>query len=178
MRSSPEICKQKGKGMGTQLPKPPLGQCSVPTGQDLSCQFTANNTGVMPQAQRTISLSFTITWLWEWQNRMDPSLTNSLETWNPSWSSPSDRAMKGRSPPAQWAHSSFGEGSAPWAEDLTCLNPPQNLLWVSTMLKSKGSSGTLQKNKEQAGFFFFCWWSHSLWQNSSENLFPSLLKKL
>lgn len=62
--------------------------------------------------------------------------------------------MKGTSPPAQWAHSGFREGSAPRAEDLACLKPSQNLLCVSMMLISKESSGTLQENKEQGVTFF------------------------
>lgn len=101
----------------------------------------------MPQAERTISLSFTMTWL-----RMAEQ--NGPGSHQLSWSSPSDRAMKGTSPPAQWAHSGFREGSAPRAEDLACLKPSQNLLCVSMMLISKESSGTLQENKEQAVSFF------------------------
>lgn len=175
----PRSASRKGKGWALSHPNSPWA--SALCQQDrICCHLTANNTVVMPLYQQQRGQFPFYLPLWGCENGKAEWTRVSPTFWKPG--SPlgahQATAMKGRSPPAQRAHSCFGEGSTPRAEDLVCLNPPQNLLCVNMMLKSKESSGTLQRNKEQAAPFFFFWWSHSLWQNSSENFLPSLLKKL
>lgn len=151
----PRSASRKGKGWALSHPNSPWA--SAPCQQDrICCHLTVNNTVVMPLCQQQRGQFPFYLPLWGCENGKAEWTRVSPTFWKPG--SPlgahQATAMKGRSPPAQRAHSCFGEGSTPRAEDLVCLNPPQNLLCVNMMLKSKESSGTLQRNKEQAAPFF------------------------
>lgn len=132
--------------------------------------------------------------LLEWQNIMHLYFSNFLEAWIPSWSSPGGRATKGRSPQTQSCNrhsSSFGEGLAPWPQNMIQSHDPskclqihskslQNLVYVTLIwcYNQRRMMASHRRSKNKLFLLFFHWWSHSLQQNSSKNFFSSLSRKI
>lgn len=108
----PRSASRKGKSWALSHPNSPWVNALYQQ-ERICCHLTANNI-----VWRTISLLFTIMWLWEWQSRMDLCLTNFLEAWIPSRSSPSDSHERQISPSTmgtqlfwrRFSSSSWGSG--------------------------------------------------------------------